>query len=284
MEKLRRFIMLCVYMFAPPFYMMSVAYLLADYSGREKVILTQVLPFLGVTVWIPLVASLCCNALYRHYKQKKLVEGENLKDYPLIFIFIYSLYFFLMSNFFWGADCLYSAISGMMLVAFVLIFRENTRRCVEYLPLRERFYFYAIAFLFPVLIVMMSDVLSLIENTPWHMTILLSPISYIAGVSVFACACQVLKAFCTIKNIALKKHLFSLRQGILLLLVGDVVACLYLILYVGQGVFLTGLSMSITLYMVEMIYDLNRKYKIGLSTTATLFAKKSTKKQAALKE
>lgn len=265
MDGLWRFILLCIYSVAPPFYMICATFLLGDYSGRDYVLKMHIFPFLSVTIWIALIGSLTANYFWRAHRSRHLVPGEKIKDYPLIFVFVYSLYFLLIGCFFWGTDCLYSAFSGLFLVLWVLIFRENMHRCVEYLPSVEKFYFYAVAFLFPILILMMSDALSLIQNTPWHMTILLSPIAYFPGITVFTIGCVSLKIICRLKESALKKNAFGLKQAILLLLIGDVSACLYLIPYVGNGIFLTGFVMSFSLYLIEWVYDYQRKKRFKLS-------------------
>lgn len=264
MEKIRRRLLLSIYMFAPPFYMCSLTYLLENYSGRNKFIWEHIFPFFSVTVWVPLVISLLVNKIIRVYRQNHLQLGEKLKDYPLVFVFIYSLYFLAMGSFFWGKDCLYSALGGLLLVFFVLLFQDNTRRCVEYLPGAEKFYFYAVAFLFPIMILMVTDILSFIEKTPYHMAILLSPLSYIGGISLFIGVCLILKLYCVINKVSLKKHVMSLRQAIFVLLIGDICACLYLIGYIGNGIFLTGFSMSVALWFIEVLYHM--KGKRGLVT------------------
>ena len=187
--------------------------------------------------------------------------NEKLKDYPLLFILIYSLYFFILGQTSWGIDCLYSALSGILLVLFILFFRNTTYRCVEYLPIVEKFYLYTVAFLFPIIILMTTDILSLIEETPWHMAILLSPISYVGGISVFISACMLLKLFCLKNNISLRKHCFTLKQTIIWLLIGDNLATLYIIPYIGNRLFVVGLMMSIILYFIESIYEIIRLHQ-----------------------
>lgn len=255
---LRRFILLGICAIAPPFYMICATYLLNDYSGRNNFLKAHIFPFLSVTIWIALICSLAANHFWRRYRYRHRLPGEKLKDYPLIFVFVYSVYFFIVGSFFWGTDCLYSAFSGLLLVFWVLIFQENMRRCVEYLPAGEKFYFYAVAFLYPVLILMMSDALSIIENTTWNMNILLSPIAYVPGVTVFACACLILKFVCRFRESSLKKNLFSLQKAILFLLIGDVSGCLYLTSYVGRSIFLIGMIMSFCLYFIELTYSYKR--------------------------
>ena len=262
MDWLRRFILLSVYSVAPPFYMICATFLLDDYSGRNNFLKEHIFPFLSVTIWIALIFAFGANYVWRRYRQKHLLPGEKVKDYPLIFVFVYSVYFLLVGCFFWGADCLYAAFSGLSVVFWVLIFHENMRRCVEYLPAVEKFYFYVVAFVYPIFILMMSDALSLIENTPWHMTILLSPIAYVPGVTVFACACLMLKIICRMRESALKKNVFGLTQAILLLLIGDVSGCLYLVPYVGRGIFLVGFVMSFGVYLIELFYHYKRHQRL----------------------
>ncbi len=265
MDWLRRFVLLSIYSVAPPFYMVCATYLLSDYSGSDNFLKAPFFSFLSVTIGIAFLCAFGANYGWRCYRKKHLLPGEKIKDYPLIFVFVYSIYFLLIGCFFGGSECFYAAFSGLSVVLWVLIFRENMRRCVEYLPLVEKFYFYVVAFVYPVLILMMSDTLSLIENTPWYMTILLSPIAYVPGVSVFAVACLILKIICRMRESALKKNVFGLTQAILLLLIGDVSGCLYLVSYVGRGVFLVGLLMSFGVYLIELCYYYKRqqRFKTG---------------------
>ncbi|MBQ8557307.1 MAG: hypothetical protein IJ440_00765 [Alphaproteobacteria bacterium] len=258
---IKQFILLCIYTFAPPFYMMCCTYLLQTYGGQTDFMISDLIPVFWGTIWIPALLSLSLNFFIRRQKRKHLQQNEKLKDYPLLFILIYSLYFFILGQTSWGIDCLYSALSGILLVLFILFFRNTTYRCVEYLPIVEKFYLYTVAFLFPIIILMTTDILSLIEETPWHMAILLSPISYVGGISVFISACMLLKLFCLKNNISLRKHCFTLKQTIIWLLIGDNLATLYIIPYIGNRLFVVGLMMSIILYFIESIYEIIRLHQ-----------------------
>ena len=261
MEKIRQFILLCIYTFAPPVYMMSVVYLLRLYRDNDNFGQFDLLPIFWETVWVPALLGMICNHCLRQYRKKHLQPNEKVRDYPLIFVLLYSLYFLILGKISWGTDCLYSGLCGLLLVFFVLIFREGTKRYVEYLPLTEKFYFYLVAFLYPIFILIVVDCIAIIENYPFHMAILLAPISYIAGISVFIGYGICLKLYSIINKIALRKIVLHLPQAILLLLIGDLIGCLYLLPYLGNLVFFVGLLMCFVLYAFELVYDGIRQYK-----------------------
>ena len=261
MEKIRQFILLCIYTFAPPIYMMSGVYLLRLYRDNDVFARFDLLPYFWTTVWIPALLSMGMNYGLRCYRKKHLKTNEKLRDYPLVFVFFFSLYFLILGEIAWGTDCLYSGLCGLLLVFFVLIFREGIKRYVEYLPLTERFYFYLVAFVFPIIILVVTDCLSVIENQPFHMAILLAPVSYIAGISVFIGYGLCLKIYSLLSKVALRKMVLRLPQAILLLLIGNILGCLYLLPYLGKQMFFIALLMCFILYIFELIYDGIRQYK-----------------------
>lgn len=261
MKKIRLFILLCIYTFAPPIYMMSVVYLLRLYRDNYNFVRFDLLPVFWETVWIPALLGMISNYGLRQYRKKRLQLNEKVRDYPLVFVFCFSLYFLILGKISWGTDCLYSGLCGLLLVFFVLLFRETIKRCVEYLPLTEKFYFYLVAFIFPIIILIVSDCLFFIEDKTFYMDILLAPISYISGVSVFIGYGICLKIYSLLNKIALRKLVLRLPQAILLLLIGDVIGCLYLLPSFGNQIFFVGLLMCFILYVFELIYDCIRQYK-----------------------
>ncbi len=264
-EKICQFILLCVYTLCPPFYMMTITYLMNSYHGGDRFIVSEIIPVFWGTIWIPALLGLSLNFIMRRWSAKYLQTGEKLKDYPLLFIFCYSIYFLILGKISWGSDCMYSGISGILVVFFVWLFRESVRKCVEYLPMGEKVYLYMIVFLFPVLILMVTDIVSIMETLNFYMTILLSPVIYMGGVSFFLMGCVVLRMWCRYYHIALKKNVYTLPQVILLLLIGDNLVFLYLVPYVGNVIIFISLIMSILLYTFELIYDYNRHRQLSKS-------------------
>lgn len=260
-EKISQFILLCIYTFCPPFYMMTLTYLLDTYQNINNFILSEIIPIFWQTIWIPACVALIIN-LFLHYRQSKhLSLDKKIKDYPLIFILSYAVYFIILGKLSAGSECMYSGISGLLIVFFARLFRESLRKYVEYLPLGEKVYAYMVVFLFPIFILLVTDAVSLMQKWPFYMTVLLAPISYIGGISMFLGACVILNLWCSYHHISLKKNTYTLAQVILLLLIGDNAAFLYLVPYVGNTLFIIGLFMSISLYIIEYLYHIKRKTK-----------------------
>ncbi len=257
-DKISQFILLCVYTLCTPFYMMTLTYLMNGYHGGGKFIISDIVPIFWGTVWIPALLGLVLNFTIRKWSSHHLKSEEKLKDYPLIFILFNSIYFVVLGKLSWGHDCMYSGVSGILLVFFVWLFRESYRKCVEYLPIGEKVYLYMIVFLYPVLVLMVTDIVSIMEAFNFYMTILLSPIIYIGGLSMFLLGCIVLRLWCKYYHIALKKHVYTLPQAILLLLIGNNLTFLYLVPYVGNTIMFIGLITSILLYIFELVYDYTR--------------------------
>ncbi len=265
-EKTRQFILLCIYTLCPPFYMMSLTYLLNEYRGGNQFEISDIIPVFWGTIWIPALLGLIFNFLGRWYIRKRIPDGTKLRDFPLLFILIYSVYFIILGQFRLGTDCLYGGVSGIMLVFFVWLFRESVRKCVEYLPVTEKVYLYMVVFLFPILVLIITDIFSIIEERNFYMTVLLSPVIYIGGVSLVLIFCGILRLWCAGYKVALKKNVYSLRQVILLLLIGDNLLFLYLIPYIGNLIILIGLLMSTLLYTFETVYDVLRRHRLHCKT------------------
>ncbi len=260
-EKISQFILLCVYTLCPPFYMMMLTYLLDTYQTTNNFTRSEIIPVFWQTVWIPASASLMLNLFLRYWKSKHLKPDEKLKDYPLIFILLYAIYFIILGRLSWGRECMYGGISGLLIVFFARLFRESLRKCVEYLPVAEKVYVYMVVFLFPIFVLLVTDIVSLIQSWQFYMTVLMAPVAYIGGVSIFLGACVVLQLWCGYYHISIKKNTYTLQQVILLLLIGDNLMFLYLVPYVGNTLLMIGLLMSISLYTVEYIYNIRRQTK-----------------------
>ncbi|MBQ9089480.1 MAG: hypothetical protein IJY58_00310 [Alphaproteobacteria bacterium] len=256
-EKTAHFILLCIYTLCPPFYMAVLTYFLNIYRHNSTFLLSEIIPVFWGTIWIPACFALGINFVLR-LSQKITQPNQKRKDYPLLFIFIYAVYFMVLGQFVAGYDCLYAGISGVVLVLFVRLFRKAQERCVEYLPVGERVYFYMIAFLFPILVLIVSDVVSYMKHMPFYMSVLFAPIAYIGGVLAFLGACFYMRCYCLLTHTSLKKHVLTLSQAILILLIGCNLMFMTSIIFFGNIDFLICLIMSLLLYAVEYLHESNR--------------------------
>lgn len=251
-ETAEQVLILSLYTISIPLYMMAFTYLLTLYQGRVSFMQWELMPLFLGTVWIPAFCGLFVNDLLRQRKNKNLKKGEKLKDYPFVFITLFSIYFLILGLISFGSDCLTIALSGLLLGAFSFLLKP-IRRCVEYLPATENFYFYVVLFLFPILVLMATDIsLSLQDGTGF--SILLAPISYIPGISGLMMICLCVRYWCLYRHISLKKYLLTMDQVVGILLVCDVFATLYMIPFLGPRLFIVCFIMAFCLYFVELIF------------------------------
>ena len=260
-EKATHFILLCIYTLCPPFYMAVLTYFLNIYRNNSTFLLSDIVPVFWSTVWIPALIALGGNFALRLYHS--LTGGsQKRKDYPLFFIFVYAVYFMILGRFGAGYDCLYGGLSGVILVVFVRLVRANQEKCIEYLPAGERAYFYMIAFLFPILVLIVSDVVSYMKHMPFYMSILFAPVAYIGGVLSFLLVTFYLRCYCLLTHVSLKKHTLSLSQAIFILLIGTNLMFMMSITFFGNIDFLICLIMSLFLYAVEYQHEAKRQMRM----------------------
>lgn len=260
-EKMPHFILLCVYTLCPPFYMMTLTYLLDTYQRSGHFILSQIIPVFWSTVWIPALSALLANFFFRRQQYLHAKAPDKVKDSPLTFIFLYAVYFIILGRISWGMECMYGGIGGLLVVLFAYLFRQCLRKHVEYLPSHEKFYAYLICFFFPILSLLITDFISVMQQNTFYMSVLLSPVIYIGGVSLFLSACVFLQLRCLYYHISPKKDTFSLSWVIGLLLIGHNAMFIYLIPYIGNTLFISGFLMSILLCFSEYAHHRHRWLK-----------------------
>lgn len=261
LDELIHFIIVCVYTLFPPFYMMALTYLLATYRGVDHFIISDIIPVFWKTVWIPALCSFITYFLLQLKKNHQAEQPKRVKDYPLVFIFFYSVYFMILGQVSWGSDCMYGGISGMLLVFFAWVFYDNLKKCVIYLPMSEKVYAFMVVFLFPVFVLVTTDIVSLMREDIFRMSVLIAPVIYVGGISCFLLGCIVLRLWCVYYKMALKKHAYTLQQLIMLSLIGSNAMFLYLTSYLGDTVILVGLMMSVLLVLIEYLYKWKRYLK-----------------------
>lgn len=251
-EACEQILILSLYAISVPFYMMGFTYLLTLYQGRISFMSWELTPLFLGTVWIPAFVGLFLNDFFRKIKSRQLAPNGKIKNYPFIFIFCFSIYFLILGFFSFGTDCLAISLSGILLVLFSFLLRP-IKRSVEYLPTTELFYFYAVLFLYPILVLMANDIYSVVQGSVGF-SILLAPISYIAGISGLAIVCLGVRYYSFYRHISLKKNLLTMNQVVGLLVFFDVLASIYLIPFVGNQLFVVCFVMSILLYSIEYLF------------------------------
>lgn len=251
-DSLKQVLILSLYTIIVPLYMLVFTYLLTLYEGRISFIHWDLMPIFMGTVWIPALVALMVNDALRQRKLKYLKENEKLKDYPFVFMASFSVYFFILGLISFGSDCLAIAFSGMLLVLFSFLFKP-IKKGMMYLPAAENFYFYTVVFIFPVFVLMATDVSLGIEGNIGF-SILLAPISYIPGVSGLAIVSIIRRYWFLKRGKILKKNLLTIDEAISILLVCDIVASLYVVSFMGERIFIMCLFMSTCLYVVEKAF------------------------------
>ena len=94
---LKKYLAQLIYMVAVPFYMVEFSLMmLYSHTGKESDLWYLTPLFLG-TVWIPAVFSLGINLFCRRLFQEP-VSRKWERNYPAVFIFMYAIYFFILSK------------------------------------------------------------------------------------------------------------------------------------------------------------------------------------------
>lgn len=175
-----------LYMIAVPFYMVEISYIVMLSRNNYAKNLDYITPLFLGTVWIPAFLSFTLNHIL-----KKIFQGNKkskwIRNYPSVFIAMYSVYFFILSQFDFAKNCLSATLAGMVLIVFLFILK-NAQKDMFYLPPPKEFWFYTLTFIPPIAILFFTDVYFLIlKDTPYF--IVLSPVSYIPEILGFWLFC-----------------------------------------------------------------------------------------------
>lgn len=197
-EKIKRVMPSVLYMVGVPFYMLEITYMLS-WAGSASARANQWLisPLLWGTIAIPAVLTFFINL----WLKKRRAEKRNSKwekEYPLVFIGLYSIYFFILSSFSFGKHYLTAGFSGTILIIFLLLLKQAQKE-MFYLPPPKEFWFYFLTFIPPIAMLFSTDVYFLImKESPYF--ILLAPVSYLPEIFGFWVFCMI------------RKHLFSKKR------------------------------------------------------------------------
>ena len=110
-----------LYVIFIPFYMLLMTYMLSQSSFKSmRGDQWLISPLLWGTIWIPAFLGIVIN---QFLKKRREAESKHKweKNFPVVFIGMYSAFFFVMSSFSFGKHYLTAAFSSLILVIFLLL-------------------------------------------------------------------------------------------------------------------------------------------------------------------
>lgn len=211
-----------LYVIFIPFYMLLMTYMLSQSSfktlGGDQWLIS---PLLWGTIWIPAFLGLFIN---QFLKKRREADSKHKweKNFPIVFISMYSVFFFVMSSFSFGKHYLTAAFSSLILVIFLLLLK-NAQKEMFYLPPPKEFWFYFLTFVPPISMLFFTDVYFLVmQKSPYF--ILLSPVSYLPEILGFWVYCFLRKHFRSKK----KRGKLTLFQAIFIMQIFNVATSFYI--------------------------------------------------------
>lgn len=241
-----------LYIVTIPFYMIEISYLVMFTNSTRENLWYMSPVFLG-TVWIPAFLGLLVNLVMKKIFQPG--PRKWVRNYPMVFIAFYSLYFFILSKLEFGKSCLVSAVAGGVLVLFLVLLKQGQKQ-MYYLPPAKEFWLYVLTFLPPIVTLFFTDVYFLVMQESRYF-ILLSPVSYLPEILGFV-TYATLRSFVISKN----KRPMTLYEAIFVMQVFNVATAIYFGAYWGDKLIWMALSISlITLWLAERF----SKYKKELN-------------------
>lgn len=231
-----------LYMVTIPFYMIMISYLVMFTNSTDENLWYMRPLFLG-TVWIPALLSFSLNFLL-----KKIFQSGTRKwvrNYPIVFILFYTIYFFILSKLEFGKSCLTSAVAGGVLIVFLCLLKVAQKQ-MYYLPPPKEFWFYVLTFLPPIVILFFTDVYFLIVKESRYF-ILMAPVSYLPEILGFFTYATI-RSFIISKN----KHPMTLFEAIFVMQIVNVAMAFYFGSYWGDKIIWMALTISFaTIWLAE---------------------------------
>ena len=238
-----------LYIVLIPFYMLVITYMLSLGGGGSDVANQWLIsPLLWGTIWVPAFLGLLCNQLYKRYKQGGMPRKWD-RNYPIIFISAYSLYFCCLSMLSFGRHYLTAFFSSVILIVFLGLLK-NAQKEMFYLPPPKEFWFYFLTFIPPIAILFSTDVYFLLmKESPYF--ILLSPVSYLPEIFGFWVFCKFRK-FCFSKK---KRGKLTLFQSIFVMQIMNVATSFYIGSYCGDKVIWISLTFCFAALLVAQRFS-----------------------------
>lgn len=231
-----------LYVIAIPFYMVELSYMMMIGKSTPKEYIWYMTPLFWGTVWIPGFLSFMINYLLQHFLQEK-TPRKWVRNYPSVFILLYSIYFFLLSTLSFGKDCLAAALSGGVLIFFLYLLKKAQKE-MFYLPPNKMFWFYVLTFLPPVCILFFTDVYFLIaKESPYF--ILMAPVSYLPEIFGLFVICFLKKHL-----FKRKKMRFTLFHAIAIMQVFNIATGIYFGAYWGDKIIWISLTISFATMLI----------------------------------
>ncbi len=231
-----------LYMVTIPFYMVMISYLVMFTNSTDENLWYMRPLFLG-TVWIPAFLGFSLNLILKKIFQPG--PRKWVRNYPVVFIGFYSLYFFLLSKLEFGKSCLTAAVAGGVLIVFLCLLKMGQKQ-MYYLPPPKEFWFYVLTFLPPIVILFFTDTYSLILQESRYF-ILLSPVSYLPEIFGFFIY-SIIRSFIVSKN----KHPMTLFEGIFIMQICNVAMSFYFGSFWGDRIIWIALAISFaTIWLAE---------------------------------
>lgn len=237
-----------LYVVLIPFYMLEITYMLSLGGGRNQTNQWLIAPLLWGTIWIPAFLGVLFNQLYKRYKQGNIQRKWD-RNYPIIFISSYSVYFFLLSCLSFGKHYLTAAFSSAILIFFLFLLK-NAQKEMFYLPPPKEFWFYFLTFIPPIAVLFSTDVYFLImKESPYF--ILLAPVSYLPEIFGFWVYCRLRRLFFSKK----KRGKLTLFQSIFVMQVMNVSTSFYFGSFWGDRVIWISLTFSFASLLVAQKFS-----------------------------
>ena len=233
-----------------PFYMLEITYMLSLGGGEEKGITNQwlITPLLWGSIWLPAFFGLLFNQLYKRYKNGLMARKWD-RNYPIIFISVYSFYFFCLSCISFGRHYLTAFFSSLILIFFLFLLK-NAQKEMFYLPPPKEFWFYVLTFIPPIAVLFSTDVYFLImKESPYF--ILLAPVSYLPEIFGFWVFCRLRRLFFSKK----KRGKLTLFQAIFIMQIMNMATSFYFGSFWGDRVIWISLTFSLASLLVAQHFS-----------------------------
>jgi len=231
-----------LYMVTIPFYMVMISYLVMFTNSTNENLWYMRPVFLG-TVWIPAFLGFTLNLILKKIFQPG--QRKWIRNYPMVFIAFYTLYFFILSKLEFGKSCLTAAVAGGVLIVFLALLKVAQKQ-MYYLPLPKEFWFYVLTFLPPIVILFFTDVYFLIAQESRYF-ILMAPVSYLPEILGFF-VYSIVRSFLVSKN----KRPMTLFEAIFIMQIMNLSMAFYFGAHWGDKIILVALAISFaTIWLAE---------------------------------
>lgn len=241
-NKIEKYLYPLLYIIGVPFYMLQITYMLS-LAGSPEGQANQWLisPLLWGTIWIPAFAGFFLN---RFFQKRRQPNGKWVRNYPVSFIFVYFVYFSLLSSLSFGKHYLTAAFSSAILIFFLFLLK-NAQKEMFYLPPPKEFWFYFLTFIPPISVLFFTDVYFLIvKESPYF--ILLAPVSYLPEIFGFWIYTCVRKHFFAKK----KRGKLTMLHAIFVMQIMNVATSFYFGSYWGDRVIWISLTFALTTLLI----------------------------------